>query len=259
MRRLLPEPALELTPADLAGLVASDPRPTPEDRPWLAVNMVASIDGAVQVDGRSGGLGGPSDLAMFRALRELPDAIMAGAGTMRTEDYGPVAIDDEGRARRRARGQAELPRLVAVSASLRLDPTARLFSDPTRRPIVVTCAAAPEDARRRIAEVADVLLAGEDVVDLTDALRQLRDVGAEVVLCEGGPTLNAQLLADDLVDEWCQTIAPVLATGSDLRGTRGAPPGVVRAMPLARVLADEDGNLLLRYARRERTHAPART
>ena len=249
MRRLLPEPATDLPLEHLPGLVAAERRTAPEDRPWLAVNMVASVDGAIQVDGRSGGLGGPSDLAMFRSLREMADAVLAGAGTVRAEDYGPVVIGEEGRDRRRSRGQAELPRLVVVSASLRLDPGARLFADPTQRPIVVTCASAPEDARRRLADVADLLVAGEATVDLADAMGQLRSVGAEVVLCEGGPTLNAQLLAEDLVDEWCQTVAPLLASGSELRGTQSASPGVVRRLRLARAIAGADGELLLRYTR----------
>lgn len=249
MRRLLPDPPVDLSPDVLPSLVAADRRPAPEDRPWLVVNMVASVDGAIDVDGRSGGLGGPSDLAMFRALRELPDAIMAGAGTVRTEDYGPVRLDDAARDRRRSRGQSEVPRLVVVSASLRLDPDARLFSDPAQRPIVVTCASTPTDARRRLADVADVLVAGEDEVDLVDAMRQLRSIGAEVVLCEGGPTLNARLLADGLLDEWCQTISPMVASGSPARGTSGPAPGVVRRMRLDRLIVDDDGVLLARYVR----------
>ena len=249
MRRVVPDPVLELTATDLPALVAADVRPVPDHRPWLAVNMVASIDGAIHVDGRSGGLGGPSDLAMFRALRELPDVILAGAGTVRTEDYGPVVLGDEGRARRRSRGQAEVPRLAVVSASLRLDPDARLFSDPTRRPFVLTCAAAPDDARRRLAAVADVLVAGDTEVDVAEAMRQLRDVGAEIVLCEGGPTLNATLLAADLVDEWDQTIAPLVASGDAGRGTAGPPPGVVRPFTLRRVIVDDDGFVLVRYVR----------
>lgn len=249
MRRLHPGPEVELTTGDLAALVAADSRPTPDHRPWLAVNMVSSVDGAIQVEGRSGGLGGPSDRAMFRALREMPDVILAGAGTMRTENYGPVVIEDEGRSRRRSRGQAEVPRLAVVSASLRLDPDARLFSEPTQRPIVLTCAAAPDEARRALAPVADVLVAGDGTVDLVDAMRQLRDVGAEVVLCEGGPTLNAALLEADLVDEWDQTIAPLVVTGSPARGSAGELPGVVHSFELRRLLLDDEGVLLARYAR----------
>lgn len=249
MRRLLPDPPVDLDPASLPTMVAAEDRPTHPRRPWVALNMVASIDGAITVEGRSGGLGGPSDLAMFRALREMPDVIMAGAGTVRTEDYGPVMVGEDGRARRRARGQSERPRLVVVTASLRLDPVARLFSDPSNRPIVLTCEQAPTELRRRVAEVADVLVVGEDDVDLGAAMEQLSSVGVESVLCEGGPTLNARLLSDDLVDEWCQTIAPVAATGSELRGSAGAPPGVVRDFRLARLLTDDDGVLLARYVR----------
>ena len=138
---------------------------------------------------------------------------------------------------------------LLLTASSRLDPAARLFSDPSQRPIVLTCERAPSDVRRRVAEVADVLVVGDDDVDLPSAMAQLSSIGAETVLCEGGPTLNARLLADDLVDEWCQTIAPVAATGSELRGSAGAPPGVVRGFRLARLLSDDDGVLLARYVR----------
>ena len=79
--------------------------------------------------------------------------------------------------------------------------------------------------------------------------RQLRAIGTEVALCEGGPTLNAQLLADDLIDEWCQTVAPIVASGATARGTTGSEPGVVQSLGLSRVVVDDDGMLLLRYAR----------
>lgn len=243
--QLLPVPLADIDPI---ALVAADPRPTPPNRPWLLVNMVASIDGAIEVEGRSGGLGSPADKAMFQALRQLPDAIMAGAGTVRAENYGPVNLDGDARARRVARGQLELPRLVVVSGRAHLDPTSRLFSDPEQRPIIVTCASAPTDAVDRLREVGDILVAGEDEVSLPRALQQLRDLHMHTVLCEGGPTLNDRLLTDDLVDEWCQTIAPMLTGGDADRGAHGPTNGVATSLELARVLVDESV-LLLRYAR----------
>lgn len=244
MDQLFPTFLPDLDPVDA---VASDTRTALPTRPWIMVNMVASIDGAIEVDGRSGGLGSRADKAMFHALRQLPDVILAGAGTIRAENYGPVQLDAAAQTRRVARGQQPLPRLAVVSGRAHLDPNAKLFSDPSQRPIVITTAAAT-DAIDTLRNVADIIIAGNERVDLHDAFAQLRALNMHTVLCEGGPTLNDQLLVDDLVDEWCQTIAPVLTGGDAARGAHGTTAGVARNLSLARVIV-EDNVVLLRYAR----------
>ena len=245
VHQLLPTFINDVNPIEL---VADALRPSPSNRPWVAVNMVASIDGAIEIEGRSGALGSPADKAMFRALREMPDVILVGAGTVRAENYGPVQLDTAAQARRVARGQERFPRLAVVSGRARLDPTARLFSDAKQRPIVITTESASTDAVANLREVADIVVAGGDGVDLRDALAQLHAQRMTTLLCEGGPTLNNQLLADDLVDEWCQTISPVLVGGTAARGAPGPAMGAANALKLTRVVVEEDV-LLLRYAR----------
>ena len=249
MRRLWPDPSPEAGEVeDVAALVASEERPPGADRPWLLVNMVASLDGGVTVDGRSGGLAGAADKELFGALRQVADIVLAGAGTVRAEDYGPSKASDGIRALRRARGQREVPRVAVVSRRLDLDPTARLFSDPDNRPYVITHASAPADRRAELADVAEVLAFGEDEVDLVAALAHLRSEGAAVITCEGGPTLNGTLIALDLIDEWALTLSPVLIAGDARRSSRGmvADP---RRFQLARLL-EGDGELLGRWVRR---------
>jgi len=245
VHQLLPTFINDVNPIEL---VAAELRASPSDRPWVAVNMVASIDGAIEVDGRSGGLGSPADKAMFRALREMPDVILVGAGTVRAENYGPVHLDTAAQERRVARGQERFPRLAVVSGRARLDPTARLFSDIKQRPIVITTESASTDAVANLREVADIIVAGGDGVDLRDALAQLHAQRMITLLCEGGPMLNNQLLADDLVDEWCQTISPILVGGTAARGAHGPAMGTANKLKLTRVVVDDDV-LLLRYAR----------
>jgi riboflavin-specific deaminase-like protein len=246
VRRLLPEPAIELS---ATACVDADPRPDPGDRPWLAINMVTSIDGAIAVEGRSGGLGTAGDREMFHALRAMPDAIVAGAGTVRDEDYGPVVLSDDERARRLAAGRAELPRLVVVTGRLDLDPRARLFSDPRQRPLVLTARSAPAERRAAVGEVAEIIDCGDERVDVTVAMRELRSRGIAIALCEGGPTLNAQLAAANLIDEWCATTSPLLVAGTADRAARGPARVGVTRLALARVCVDDDGAILTRHAR----------
>jgi riboflavin biosynthesis pyrimidine reductase len=245
VRRLWPDPA-EID--DVDALIAADARPAPPERPWLLVNMITSLDGSVAVEGRSGALGRPADRTVFFALRAVADVVMAGAGTVRAEGYGPARPTASQRAARRARGQDEVPRIAVVTRGAQLDPGARLFAEDGPEPIVITCDAAPADRRRALEEVAEVVVAGHDDVDLTVALAELRGLGASVVTCEGGPHLNGDLVAADLVDEWALSVSPLLVGGSEGRAAIGPAPAAPRGFELDRVL-EGDGLLLGRWVR----------
>lgn len=234
-------------------IIAAEARPAPPGRPWVVVNMVASADGATQVDGVSGDLGSSADLAVFVALRAACDVILAGSATVTAERYRPPRGNEARRARRVERGQAPLPRIAVVSNRGDVDLSLPLFADATAesRPLVLVAGEVPDDRRAELDRVADVLVVGDERVDLGTALARLHDeVGARIVLCEGGATLNGLLLDADLVDEWCLTLAPTLVGGDAVRAARATTPGRARAMRLDRAF-EADGELILRYVRAE--------
>jgi riboflavin biosynthesis pyrimidine reductase len=84
-------------------------------------------------------------------------------------------------------------------------------------------------------------------VDLPRALDALTERGLNRVLCEGGPILLGQLVADGLLDDLCLTFAPLLLGGSADRALNG-PPVPDIPMRLAHILED-DGNLITRWTR----------
>jgi riboflavin biosynthesis pyrimidine reductase len=245
MRRLWPDP---LDDVDVDELIAAEARPVPAGRPWLLVNMISSLDGAITVEGRSGALGRPADGAVFSALRAVADIVLAGAGTVRAEGYGPARPTDAQRAARLARGQAEVPTVAVITRSLDLDLDGRLFRSEGPRPIVITCASAPADRRAATEAVAEVVVVGDATVDLPGALAALGERGAAVVTCEGGPRLNGDLIVDDLIDEWAQTFAPLLVGDDSVRGAVGPTPPAPRECVLDRLL-EGDGLLLSRWLR----------
>jgi riboflavin biosynthesis pyrimidine reductase len=244
MQRLWPDPA-EID--DVAALIAAEARPAPADRPWLLVNMVSSLDGAIAIGGRSGGLGGPADKAVFSALRGIADVILVGAGTARAEGYGPPRPTDATRAARVARGQASAPRLALVTRSLDLDLATPMFTEADERPYVITSGGADPVRRAAVGEVAELVVTGDAEVDLPAALAALGAAGAGVITAEGGPRLNGDLLDHGLVDEWDLTLSPLLVGGDAARAIVGAPP-VAHAFRLARLL-EGDGLLLGRWIR----------
>ena len=93
----LPTDVRDAAVDDTGALAAAYAYPDLGDgRAWLRANMVTSIDGAVQgPDGRSGSLSPPADRRLLGLLRALADVVLAGAGTVRTERYGPAAEKSE--------------------------------------------------------------------------------------------------------------------------------------------------------------------
>lgn len=242
MHRILPAPPEEIDTDDAYRAI----RLPVGERPWVMVNMIGSADGAIEVGGVSGPLGSPGDKDVFSTLRMIPDVILVGAGTAIAEDYGPTSTSVSTRSRRLANGAWATSRIAVVSNSLSFDLDSRLFSSDGVRPLVITSQHPDADRLAAVAERADVLIAGAERVDLATGLAQLAELGARVVLCEGGPSLNAQLFADGLVDELCMTHAPVVVGGDSRRILHGPPVPDTAALELAHVLT-EDHYLFLRY------------
>jgi riboflavin biosynthesis pyrimidine reductase len=240
VRQLLPV-AREVDPLEVYGDL-----PDAEGRPAVRLTMIASLDGATALDGRSGGLGGPADRRAYLTMRSLADVVLVAAGTVRAEGYGPPALPPALAEARAARGQEGLPRIAIVTRSCELPWEAPLFADPGARPIVVTVADPPAGNVARAEAAADVVRAGEGSVDLAACLRALGELGARSVLAEGGPTLNGGLAAAGLLDELCLSIAPLLAGGGAKRILAG-PPLAPTGMTIRSLC--EDGGLLLLRAR----------
>ncbi|MFD6893772.1 pyrimidine reductase family protein [Rhodococcus sp. NPDC060086] len=239
-------PTQLLDDADLRELYAY---PRDLTQPWMRVNFVSSLDGAVAVDGRSGGLGTPADKLVFGMLRELADVILVGAGTARTENYGGARTSEALRERRAAAGLSAVPPIAVVTASGNLDPGMRLFTDTTVPPIVFTSSAVSEKKRRSLADAgADVRVIAADDISGDALVAASTEAGWNRILCEGGPRLFGRMIADNVVDDLCLTFTPVLAAGSADRIAH-SPASAVTAMRRAHLVCDDDGTILTRWVR----------
>ncbi|HEV3095287.1 MAG TPA: dihydrofolate reductase family protein [Solirubrobacteraceae bacterium] len=192
-------------------------------RPYVALNMISTADGRATLSGRSGTIGGEADKQLFHGLRTVVDAVMAGAGTVRTEGYRRLVRDPAARETRRRRGLSEEPLACVVSGRLALGEQIPLLADPEARVAILTASqdSLPAACRARIEYVRCALAAGAaggGQLDLAAAMRELRGrFGVRTLLCEGGPHLNAHLLATGLVDELFLSLAPTLAGGDAVR------------------------------------------
>jgi riboflavin-specific deaminase-like protein len=242
MRRLLPDPGPTTVAEQLDSYTPwEQPR---EDRPFVAMNFVATVDGRATIEGRSGPIGSDTDTEILARLRTRFDAVMIGAGTMRAERYGRLAAKPETRELRERAGLAPEPLMVLVSGRLDLPWDAPLFTEEGGRVLVFT---ATETEPPEVAASMQVVR-HEGAVNLTEALRHLRqEQDIRALISEGGPHLHDQMQADGLVDDLFLTIAPKLSGGEAPRIIEGPLPGVVE-LELAWLL-EADGELFARYRR----------
>lgn len=214
--RVLPDPA---TDVDLAEHFAID-RPPRDDRPWVLVGMVQSIDGVIAIDGSSGRLGNANDRTALVSLRASADAVIVGAGTARGEGYGAPGKPGQ--------------RIGVATNSGRIDVDRELFFSGAGFVM------APESAP--LPDGVDVIRAGDDRLDVALALQRIRDLipGCDTVAAEGGPTFNGSLFGAGLVDELFVTTAPLVVGSGGPHLVDGAIPAL-HHMKLAHALVDTDG------------------
>jgi len=216
----------------------------PEDRPFVFVNMIATVDGRAARDGRSATIGGDADLELLLELRAVADAVLIGTGTLRAEGYDRLIRRKERRERRIAAGLAEDPLAVILSRRFDVPWDAGLFQAPDQPVLVYTSvdAGEPPDVP------APVEVVRLDVPDLSEMLADLRGRGVRALLSEGGPTMHGALHAAGAVDELFLTIDPLI-TGDD-------EPSIVEggrlpdSVELELLSVDRAGSeLFLRYGR----------
>ncbi|MFD6321865.1 pyrimidine reductase family protein [Streptomyces sp. NPDC058442] len=238
--------------AELAAAYAyPGPGPGGDRQPWLRANMVSTLDGAAQHEGRSQPISSPADMRVFGTLRALADVVLVGAETVRLEGYRPARARAEFAAAREAAGQGPAPAVAVVSAGLDLDFSLPLFATPLVDTLVLTGAAAPPDriAAAEAAAGTRVVIAGDGTgVDPARAVRALAERGHTRLLTEGGPRLLGQLVAAGVLDELCLTVAPMLVAG-DAQRIAGGPSVTLPSRFTLKSMLEEDGFLFTRYAR----------
>jgi len=243
LRRLLPEPGEVTAEEATTGMRLGDL--APPDRPYLVLNMVATLDGRITIDGRSGPIGDDADRELFFGLRTQTDAVMVGAGTIRTERYGRIVRKPERRDKRVAEGLEPDPLAVIVSARLRLPNDLPLLQDEHSTVAVLT--ASGEELPDCAAQIHYLRGPADIYLELRPLLERLRtEFGVRSILCEGGPSLNESLIRERLVDELFLSVAPKLAGGPPLTILTGDPLPEPLMAELVWLL-EHDGHLFGRY------------
>ncbi|MGH3039056.1 MAG: RibD family protein [Gaiellaceae bacterium] len=197
--------------------------------PRLYANFVASLDGVVALPGEIQSnrmISGHSEADRFvmGLLRSCADAVLVGAGTMRSsprtlwtaEHAYPPAARLFGELRR-SRRRSPQPTLAVLSGSGSVDPRHPALEEGA---LVLTSEHGAARLRGRLPRGATILAIGAEApLDPVAAVEALRQRGHELILSEGGPIAFGALVAAGIVDELFLTTSPLLA-GRSLGNSR---------------------------------------
>lgn len=222
IRRLFPWPAVDAA-TDEQLLEWYAPPAADNAAPWVRFNFISSLDGSATLHGLSGGLASEADKRIFNLLRWPADVILIGAQTVRAEGYAGSLLDENGIRWRQDHGLTAHPVPAVVSGSLNLDPASPFFTEAPVKPIVVTGSTSDQERRRQFEQCADLIICGEDRIDIDILLKELAGRGHRQILCEGGPHLFGSFQHAGLVDELCLSLSPTLVAGQDMRIAVSAP------------------------------------
>jgi riboflavin-specific deaminase-like protein len=210
--------------------------PRAADRPYLAINMVATADGRAAIDGSAVGIGSPADKRLLRELRAEADVVLHGAGTVRADPLS-ARVPPDLVSQRVARGLSAQPLGAIVTRTGNLPPRHPYYESSTV--VYVT-----SDAQVPIDEPTVDVCRVENVEQVVGDLARR---GARRILCEGGPTLNAALFGANLIDEVFLTIAPKLVAGADPLTIVNGPRFAHTILLKLRSLVELEGELFLHY------------
>jgi len=215
----------------------------------VVVNVAVSADGKLSTRRREQvRISGGDDFARVDCLRAESDAVLVGIGTVLADDPHLTLDDPALREERAANGEPSHPARVVVDSRGRTPLDARILDDAATTYVVVAEAADPDRRNDLASAGAEVLVAGEERVDLSHAIETLAERGVDDLMVEGGGEIIFSLFEAGLVDELS------LFVGSLVIGGRDAPTladgaGFVESfasLDLREVSRVDDG-VLLRY------------
>lgn len=228
----------------------------PANRPYIIVNMVMSADGKAVIEGNEQGLGSKVDQRLMRELRVNADVVMNGATTLRISGTSSRLGDEALEQVRLDRGKPRFPIAAVWSRSGDL-PLDRIFFTARDFEAVVYLSDSATRPRREALEATGRPVHSVPAFDdLRWVLAHMRnELGARVLLCEGGPTTTAQFFAAHVVDEYFTTIGPEIVAGRDtltpVEGPVTFSRDDVRHLELVSVTQNhETSELYLRYRAR---------
>lgn len=174
----------------------------------VIVSVAISSDGAMDDSSSSRlVLSCEQDWDQVHALRASCDAILVGAGTLRSDNPSLLVKGEQNRCGRIESGkQADITKIV-ISGSGNIDTKADFFERGECRKIVIVSGDAPRDRIKQLAEVATVISLSQ--ITARTVIDALESFGIERLMIEGGAATLKMFLEQEAVDAMRLAVSPV--------------------------------------------------
>lgn len=253
---MYPGSSEELSSEDVHADLIFPSSKAPDDAPYVAINMVTTLDGRVSVDGKASPIGSHVDRLIMRNIRCAADVILVGAGTVRAEEMN-LTVPDVLSEKRKARGLSEQPIGVILAGSSDLPLHRKVFRSKAQSVVVIAGGNAPGTTLREAAGLGVRILrtGGPGSPDPSEVLTLLKEhLNVRTVVLEGGPSVNGSFLSSGTVHEILLTLSPKIfrSKGNPLTldASDGAYPDVTEFVLTSVHASLKEGELYLRYLRK---------
>lgn len=187
-------------------------------RPFVALKYAMTLDGRIAAStGDSRWITGPEARREVHGLRQMYSGILAGSGTVLSDNPELSVRDWEGEKRQ--------PLRIVLDGRGRIPLTAKIFQNQAAQQTLLVTAEPlkPSHARGLRAAGVEIWLGPQRAgrLDLAALLEHLKQRGCDSVLVEGGAAIHGSFLDQRLADRVYAYIAPKLIGGSGAPGPVG--------------------------------------
>jgi riboflavin biosynthesis pyrimidine reductase len=225
-------------------------------RPYLISNMIISSDGnTLFTDGENSGLGSEIDKRLMGELRYHSDVVLNGAETLRICGSSSLIRSQVLVSKRISNGKTAHPIASVLTNSGLLPLDNRFFTSNDFDSIVFLDHEADDSKFQNLKKhCKDVISVPKEerAIYILEYLKNFYNT--EVVLLEGGPSINGIFFEDNLIDEYFITISPQIfipeSSFTSIKPTQFT--GILhQALDLISVQFSEDsGEIFLRYKKK---------
>jgi 2,5-diamino-6-(ribosylamino)-4(3H)-pyrimidinone 5'-phosphate reductase len=178
-------------------------------RPYVILNAAMTLDGKIATQTGSSEISGPEDLKRVHQIRKDSDAIMVGINTVLVDDPRLTV-------HKISSNPSDNPLRVVIDSKARTPLDARILNNDAPTVIAVS-KKAPMNKVEKLREKVEVIICGENRVDLEQLMKKLKIKGINTLMLEGGSTLNFSMFENNLIDEVKVCIAPMIVGGKNAK------------------------------------------
>lgn len=175
-------------------------------KPFVLLNSAMTVDGKIATENSSMKISGEQDLIRVHELRKKYDAIMVGINT--------VIVDNPKLTIHKIKAlKKDNPIRIIIDSKGRTPSDALVLNDDAKT-IIIVSKKAPKKNLEKLEKKCDILVCGNEQVNLKEAMRKLYLKGIHSILLEGGSTLNFSMFKEGLIDEVSICIGSKILGGS---------------------------------------------